>query len=117
VDQELLVKLIGIVERVAPELWRIAMQQVTAQIVESIIWLGVFFCIGLFLGWFIPKLHKAYQDDEEPYGNIGLVLGLVFAYMGAVAALIGFFATTSQLVKLLIAPEYAALQVLLRLAG
>jgi hypothetical protein len=111
--EELIAKLVELVESASPELWEIAQRQVLANIVTKVIWAVVpliIFVVLLFLAricWRQSKEDK-YNEDEWISGAIVLVV-----------VSIGFmvFALTkiNYIISAMINPKYYAIKALLDL--
>jgi len=123
--EDILNRLISIVQDAAPALWAIARRQVLASIAGNAIWIlflviatGVLawatrFYYGRYTKWREWKQREHHRqivyDDDDGIG------GMTFAILGAVFTTFLMFVLVTGMVKYLINPDYYAIQVLLNL--
>ena len=111
---EVLNRLIDVMESAAPELWLAATKQVQAMVVANIMWVVLFavLLVGCFAAfWYMVRKHSSVcQADKEDYEWLMFAV-VVFSIAGAICV----FFLTKELVGLLIAPEYHAIEQLLKL--
>jgi len=113
--EELIVRLIDLVENTAPELWRIGLRQVLAVSIQSAI--GIVFsviiayvCIRIAI-WGKKNMPDDYAEDE-----MWQVFAMVFGLVVGVVAIVIAITTMINLISYVINPEYYAIQYLLNLA-
>jgi len=109
--EDIVMRLIDLVEKTSPALWQIAMQQVKAQIAAYTIWAVVFLGIVLsFVGVFMwcRKLNREFDDEVYEAGEIGAIIV-------SVGCSLGFFSNIVSIALRLMSPAYYAILVLTQL--
>ena len=110
--EDILLRLIDIVQETAPALWAIARRQVAANIAEVAIWF-VFCAIAAIALAFVTR-HGVREYRKNDY-NSSWELGAVFSGIGSVGCALVAFGLSTSLVKYLINPEFYAIKVLMDL--
>ncbi len=100
-------RLLGVIEGVAPEVWRIALQQVAVNVRVSFVWIVVLGGLVVAAACFSYGKFKEGIDTEEGYG---WALAALVASLFALAAGSGIYAMMAN-------PEYAAIKILLKLVS
>jgi len=118
--EEALLKLIKAIETAAPEVWRAAMLRANAQIVSCAMTLAVEVIVLLVLIKSVQKASK-YAEETRDYdgslsevGAAATVVQFVFGIL-AVAVGLSMLILTQELIHLVMAPEWFAIQQLLDL--
>lgn len=109
--EDIVMRLIDLVEKTSPALWQIAMRQVQAQVVAYGIWAMVFVAIVLVLIWAMIQCRKlAHETNDEVYeaGEVGAVIV-------ALGFSLGFFANAINIAMRLVNPAYYAILTLTQL--
>jgi len=112
--EELIKKLIELVENASPKLWELAMRQVIVNNISNIVLLlalvvYVYLCIK-----FTPKFVKLAHDDDIDRNIFGMMV-LIVCWVVAVASILMVLVNTSTLLTGFVNPEYAAIYNLLQL--
>lgn len=104
-----IVRLIELIEKASPQLWDIAMKQVSLTIMEYQIirWVAVAFAAGCFAFVVIAK-RKARKDDEW-------AAPMWMGVLGTIIALVVILSYHWDILKITLNPEFYALQTLLEL--
>ena len=112
----LIIELIELVKQTAPELWRIAMQQVLARTVQCAAGLLFGLLVLLVTYILIKKTRERQISKENRYDDDGWTM-VSFLINGFVAMCAVFYvaAAIDNLIGLLISPEYYAIQALIKL--
>lgn len=107
--EELLDRLIGIVQETAPYVWAIARRQVVSKIVASAIWATALLFTALLLAHLAKRCNK--KRAKDTYGDWGM--WMAYSIVGVVLAMIAALGLTTDIVKWLINPDYYAIKLLL----
>ncbi len=110
-EKELLTELISLIKGTAPELWRIAQQQVTVTIYQNVTWIGFFIVAIIVLTFVFMYARQRAKEDTFSDWDVALILAPIFIVFSIAAVLI--FA--NDLIGYAMNPEYYAIKVLLRL--
>jgi len=118
--EEALLKLIKAIETAAPEVWRAAMMQVKAQIVSHAMIIIVELVVLLLLVQGFRSAGEYAEGKRDCYGNLSdasAAATVVQLVIGALAVGVGIsmIALTQELIHLVMAPEWFAIQQLLDL--
>jgi hypothetical protein len=106
---EILVKLIDLVQSTAPLIWAIAVRQVYSQVAESFVYLVIgiiLLTLGLKWGIYVKKNYESLDS--------GLCGGIIV--VAIIALLVGISLTVTNLIDVLqklINPQFYAIQILL----
>ncbi|MFA5152734.1 MAG: hypothetical protein WC554_09260 [Clostridia bacterium] len=107
----LIQQLVDLVQKTAPELWRIALLQVKGDVIETLVWALVSLAVGIGLfilsKYLFKSWYKEFRDNDSP----GAIMCIVF---GVVAALV-FVGVLVGAIKMIVNPEYYAIQSLMYL--
>lgn len=116
--ETLLQKLIDLVQQTAPELWRIALRQITVQQYQNLIGfilLLVFIVCAVLMAVKLHKWRKIKTDKSGRADTSVEDLGMTFISIAVLLALISEFYSLMYYIGTLINPEYYAIQVLLQM--
>jgi peptidoglycan/LPS O-acetylase OafA/YrhL len=105
---EIIMKLIALVETTAPKLWEIALRQVGAENMRDQLLCWV---LGIVVAILITALVFMWKDDEDTWAG-----GIIFCFFGALGLMVVIVLNIIAINMRLANPEYYAIQVLLNLA-
>ena len=113
----LIIELIELVKQTAPELWRIAMQQVLARTVQCAA--GLLFGLLVLLVTYIlikkTRERQLLEEEENSYPDGWTMVSFLINGFVAMCAVFYVAAAIDNLIGLLISPEYYAIQALIKL--
>lgn len=110
-EKELLTELISFIKGTAPELWRIAQQQVTVTIYQNVTWIGSFIVAIIVLTFIFMYARQRVKENTFSDWETVLIIAPIFIVFSVIAVLV--FA--NDLIGYVMNPEYYAIKVLLRL--
>lgn len=105
----LLQELVDLVKSTAPELWRIAIQQVFVQAVGYGLGVVALLAFGLYFLWVAVQIKRSenYSQDEDAPSQYGLSL------FASIALFSGLLILLYQVLGRLINPEFYAIELLI----
>lgn len=109
--EDIVMRLIDLVEKTSPTLWQIAMQQVKAQIAAYTIWAVLFLSMILFFVWATIWCRKRYHETDDGAFEFGEACAII-AILGCS---LGLFSNVVSIIVHLVNPAYYAILTLTQL--
>jgi len=115
-----LAELVGKVETLSPQLWRIARREVWVNLFSSCIWFFIsilLLIMGISCLIILYKKYKRDQNEEDNY-EISEETFVALLFCGLIGCIVGmpmFFNFAYEIGRILINPEYRALEIIMEL--